>query len=336
MIKENRRIIIAVVSVILVCALAAGIVWIAKKKSAPAEQLNANQQSIQANDINSPEGKNTGESVVKTADDAASAYKLAVECGFEGNEEQWAASVKEKIGETSAAINGAYVNEQSHLIVTLDDGTETDTGYVNFNEKSPTDYTVVFSDYDGTVLKTQTVAKGENATAPVNPEREGYIFTGWDNTFINVQDNISVTAQYVENSDGPVIFVDSVNSSAGKTVKLKAVIKNNPGILGTSMVVNYDSSVLTLKKAVAGEAFSALNLTKPATFRDGCIFPAYAESLKDGDVKDGTVLELTFEISDSAKSGSYLVSVSCPEGDTYDIDSKVISVTASPGSVTVA
>lgn len=69
-------------------------------------------------------------------------------------------------------------------------------------EPEPT-YTVTFYDWDNTVLKTQTVVKGQSATAPAAPTREGYTFTGWDKSFTNVQANLSVKAVYTQNSVEP-------------------------------------------------------------------------------------------------------------------------------------
>ena len=63
-------------------------------------------------------------------------------------------------------------------------------------------YTVTFKDWDGTTLKTQTVEEGTSATAPSNPTRDGYLFTGWDITFNNVTSDLTVTAQYtLENGE---------------------------------------------------------------------------------------------------------------------------------------
>ena len=65
---------------------------------------------------------------------------------------------------------------------------------------NPSEYTVTFKDYDGTNLKVETVADNGNATAPSNPTRNGYTFTGWDKTFDNVKSNLVVNAQYSKNA----------------------------------------------------------------------------------------------------------------------------------------
>ena len=65
---------------------------------------------------------------------------------------------------------------------------------------SPIQCTVIFKDWDGTILKTETVSYGGSATAPANPSRDGYEFTGWDKTFNYVTEDITVTAQYSRNT----------------------------------------------------------------------------------------------------------------------------------------
>lgn len=57
-------------------------------------------------------------------------------------------------------------------------------------------YDVTFKDYDGTTLKVDTVVANGTATAPENPTRPGYTFTGWDKTFDNITANTTVTAKY--------------------------------------------------------------------------------------------------------------------------------------------
>jgi len=57
-------------------------------------------------------------------------------------------------------------------------------------------YTVTFVDWDGRVIRTETVNYGANATAPANPTRPGYNFIGWDRGYSNITSNITVRALY--------------------------------------------------------------------------------------------------------------------------------------------
>ena len=57
-------------------------------------------------------------------------------------------------------------------------------------------YRVVFIDYDGTVLKSDSIEVNSSAIAPENPEREGYKFVGWNTEFDNVTSNLVVMATY--------------------------------------------------------------------------------------------------------------------------------------------
>jgi len=56
-------------------------------------------------------------------------------------------------------------------------------------------FTVTFLDGQGNTLKTETVKKGEDATAPDVPTREGFTFDSWDpEDFSNITSNLTVTA----------------------------------------------------------------------------------------------------------------------------------------------
>ena len=87
-------------------------------------------------------------------------------------------------------------------------------------------YTVTFKDWNGTVLKTQQVQYGGAATAPANPTRVGYTFTGWDKAFTNVTANLVVTAQYSINTytvtfkdwNGTVLKTQQVQYGGAATV----------------------------------------------------------------------------------------------------------------------
>ena len=68
-------------------------------------------------------------------------------------------------------------------------------------------YKVDFVDWNGEVLKTDSVPHGYSGCNPINPTREGYTFTGWDNDYSIVTGDMKITAQYTINYY-PVYFSD--------------------------------------------------------------------------------------------------------------------------------
>lgn len=61
-------------------------------------------------------------------------------------------------------------------------------------------YTVTFLDWDNSILCTQSIMQGDQAIAPQTPEREGYNFIGWSDTYTNIQSNLTITARYEPSS----------------------------------------------------------------------------------------------------------------------------------------
>ncbi len=86
-------------------------------------------------------------------------------------------------------------------------------------------YTVTFEDWDETILKTETVNHGSNATPPANPSRTGYTFREWSGSYSNVQAAATIVAQYDINTftvtfqytNGTVIATQTVNYQASAT-----------------------------------------------------------------------------------------------------------------------
>jgi uncharacterized repeat protein (TIGR02543 family) len=83
-------------------------------------------------------------------------------------------------------------------------------------------YTVTFKNYDGTVLKTQSVAYGSGATAPANPTRPAdaqytYTFAGWDVPFNDITGNQTVTATYSETVNSYTVTFHGHGNDGGLT-----------------------------------------------------------------------------------------------------------------------
>ena len=103
------------------------------------------------------------------------------------------------------------------------------------------DYTVVFKNYDGTVLSTQKYHYGDEIVLPSTPAKSAdntytYTFNGWDNEVVNCAGNATYTATYMP------VYIDY-------TVEFK----------------NYDGSVLSAETYHYGEAVVVPTTpTKPA------------------------------------------------------------------------
>ncbi len=103
------------------------------------------------------------------------------------------------------------VLENVYVFETLDDLTQLVRGLkfvasevylVPVYASSVRTYKVDFVDYDGQVLKSEQVEFEKAATAPANPSRSGYTFTGWDKDFSKVTTDLTVNAKYQANGGG--------------------------------------------------------------------------------------------------------------------------------------
>ena len=214
-----------------------------------------------------------------------------------------------RTGYTFTGWDKAFTNVTADLVVTA--------------QYSANTYTVTFKDWNGTVLKTQQVQYGGAATAPANPTRTGYTFTGWDKEFTNVTANLVVTAQYVQNepvstpvpSDAPQIVVESKTTSAGSTVAVNISIANNPGFVTMGIQVAYDSNLTLLSVSdtglVPGQMFST-EIENPQP-----LYWANPTATADCTV-NGKIATLTFKVADNAEEGEYHIRVSY-DYDNYDI-----------------
>ncbi len=153
-------------------------------------------------------------------------------------------------------------------------------------------YTVTFKDWDGTTLKTQSVNYGTAATAPSNPTRTGYTFTGWDKSFSNITANTTVTALYTKKNDNyptyTVTLTDNGDGTAHIAAKLPAGVASGKIVIDTSDKLSYViGSLSSVSSAVINENYSGGMLC--VSFSNTNVFAA-----------DTVVFEADFLINGSA------------------------------------
>ncbi len=205
----------------------------------------------------------------------------------------------------------------------------------HFNEPVVETFTVTFVDYDGTVLKTETVESGKSATPPADPTREGYEFTGWDKSLDNVTSDLTVTAQYeYKTTDKPTIVVSNTTASAGAAnVEITVALKNNPGI--TSMLINiaFDDSALdlvsmTYNTEIGGTGIPNASMTSPIT-------AYWADGFNDV-TGDWVFVTLVFNVSDTASAGDYDITVTYNADNIYNADETNVEFDIINGKITVS
>ena len=132
-----------------------------------------------------------------------------------------------------------------------------------------------------------------------------------------------------------IISAESKNVTATGEVSIDITIQNNPGILGASLEVAWDEG-LNLVGGTNGEAFSYLTLTKPGSFTSGCHFLWDGQECSEEDLIDGTILTLTFDVTEEAPFGEAMnIYIDVPNGDIYDTNVSPVEATTVDGSITL-
>ena len=154
--------------------------------------------------------------------------------------------------------------------------------------------------------------------------------------FISVIPMSVLIAVAAEKPTDAVISVQSVYSMNDSDVEVNLVIKNNPGILGMTLRLEYDETIATLTSVVKGDALKYMTFTPPQDLRSGCQLPWDAENVALEDVKDGVIATLVFHIKDTAQSGDATkVKISYNSGAIIDNETNAIGVTIENGSILV-
>lgn len=193
---------------------------------------------------------------------------------------------------------------------------------------------VTFQDFDGTILKSEAVKYGEAASAPVDPQREGYTFAGWNKEFSSVVKDTVITAEYIRITE-TMFAVDTIMVAPDiKKAEIKVSVANNPGILGMLFSLEYDESTLKLVNCQTGLALSALTFQQPSKYTSGCNFVWYGS--ETGEVMDGEMLILTFEVTDDVKPGFYPITILWNNRDIYDSNCDMVDPDVKQGGIVIS
>ncbi|MDD6763099.1 MAG: S-layer homology domain-containing protein [Clostridiales bacterium] len=120
----------------------------------------------------------------------------------------------------------------------------------------------------------------------------------------------------------PAIKVNTAYGKPGEVIEVTLYLQKNPGILGMILSLEYDETAMRLLSVENGEAVSdVLTLTPSKTLDSGVRFVWDGLEVNSTDIKNGTLLTLKFEISDSVTIGKrYSLKFNYTPGDIVDTD----------------
>ena len=276
------------------------------------------------------------------AENVQQAFEIAKENGYKGDFKSWSNTIIYKNDGDKAGIEKVYIDEDEHLMIVLENGVTIDAGEAKTavadlekaqakkesgssgeNVSSKADdkeiYTVTFKDYDGTVLKTERVLEGKAVPQPPEPQRDGYAFTGWDKSAVQIYENCIITAQYEKITGFTLQIKNATVSEGSDTAQVEIEVLNNPGLASLAFDVRYDttlkiksvafdSSKVGKAMATAGEPFSnpqrisVVSPTAPMRF-------------------NGTVATITFKLPKGLKEGDVAnLAITYENGNIFDAD----------------
>lgn len=147
---------------------------------------------------------------------------------------------------------------------------------------------------------------------------------------------ISNVTVFAENEVTLSGSTEKVKSTAD-TVTVDIMLKNNPGVAGISMNLEFDNDVLAVKKVESGD-FSSLSLVSGQGTQSP--YKIILVNFSGADVKgDGKLASVTFDILDGTPTGTYEIGIKSnhEEDDLFIINQtgEYIDNTALAGKVTI-
>lgn len=143
--------------------------------------------------------------------------------------------------------------------------------------------------------------------------------------------------ELAEKNGTPTIVISNVNAKPGEKVKVAAKIVNNPGVLGMSVTLSYDESVLELIDIEGGDAFKdILEMSYSENLENGCIFLWDGEEITPDQVQDGEFLILEFQVSKEVSAAKCPIMLISDEGGTVDNDLQPLDIAIENGFITVS
>lgn len=123
------------------------------------------------------------------------------------------------------------------------------------------------------------------------------------------------------------IYSESVSVTAGETVSIPIYIKNNPGLMGYKITIEYDEDIFTPTAVTRGEALkSGMFNNSIGTAEQGTISVLWCDTAEYND--NGLLFTVEFATNADAK-GDYTLKISSSDDDTFNMNWQTVELNSS-------
>lgn len=128
---------------------------------------------------------------------------------------------------------------------------------------------------------------------------------------------IMITCMVTAYAAKTTVYGDELTVNAGQEITVPICIKNNTGIMGFRITVNYDNSVFGSPSVENGNILSSGNLNDSISDKNNNSFDVVwnnAENIYD----DGIIFYVKLKVDENAKPGKYTIRLSYSQQDTFN------------------
>ena len=126
-----------------------------------------------------------------------------------------------------------------------------------------------------------------------------------------------VTVKTTVGADETQIYIDNVTARAGERISVPIRLKNNPGITGIRLFVDYDATVLTLVGKEEGDLLAGMS----SSFSPSLSTKPYQMQWSSGTkniAEDGVIITLDFDVAENAELGAYPITITYDEDEIFN------------------
>ena len=195
------------------------------------------------------------------------------------------------------------------------------------------EYSIVFKNYNGEVLSSETYHYGDTVIVPRNPQKPSdenyrFVFVGWDKRVTNCYGDAVYVAQFTA-EDLPVVTVDNSSARSNETVVVNITLSGAPNLESLAMSdILYNTSAFELI-SVEWKVSDALLSNWDMSTGKGALALSSSKNL------NGVIASITFKIKDGVADGNYSISckVISPECDFKIVDGQITIQSIMPGDM---